>query len=533
MADHTRRHLLRTAAITAAGAPFVGPDVARADVEETDRASSFGPVTVGPDDSRYADLVRRGNRRFEGQPDQVRIVGSTRQVVDAVNDAVRAGHRLAVRSGGHCFENFVDDPAVRVIIDLSGLTSVSFDHGRNAFAIEAGAPLGEVYRRLFLGWGVTVPAGYCPTVGAGGHLLGGGYGPLCRMFGLASDHLYAVEVVVVGRNGKARAVVATRETNDPHRDLWWAHTGGGGGNFGVVTRYWLRTPGARGTDPTRLLPKPPATVLTFTAEWSWDGMDERALARIVRNHGRWCENNSADGIATARLYSELLLFRRQYGKHLLMGQVAGGANAEHLLAEHVDALSHGVGSRPVLTSERLPWLESASKGSGEDGKSYRLKCKAAYLRRALNDRQARVIYEHLTRDVDVLGGSLSLNTYGGRVNTMASGATATAQRDSIAKLFFLVAWGNDPKEDARHLRWIREFYRDLYADTGGVPVPGAVNDGSFINYPDVDLADPAWNTSDVPWHALYYKGNYARLQAVKAQWDPRNVFRHRLSITPS
>ncbi|HET9257222.1 MAG TPA: hypothetical protein VFO16_18765 [Pseudonocardiaceae bacterium] len=72
----------------------------------------------------------------------------------------------------------------------------------------------------------------------GGHVSGGGWGMLCRQYGLIIDHLYAVEVVVVDATGKARTVVATRERNDPNRDLWWARTGGGGNSFGVVTRYW-------------------------------------------------------------------------------------------------------------------------------------------------------------------------------------------------------------------------------------------------------------------------------------------------------
>jgi aclacinomycin oxidase len=55
----------------------------------------------------------------------------------------------------------------------------------------------------------------------------------------------------------------------------------------------------------------------------------------------------------------------------------------------------------------------------------------------------------------------------------------------------------------------------------------------MINHPDVDLADPEWNTSGVPWHTLYYKANYARLQQIKSRWDPRNVFHHALSIRPA
>jgi aclacinomycin oxidase len=63
---------------------------------------------IGPDDPRYSELTRRGfNKRFDGKPDYVRLVGSTVDVIDAVQSAVRAGLRLAVRSGGHCLEGFV------------------------------------------------------------------------------------------------------------------------------------------------------------------------------------------------------------------------------------------------------------------------------------------------------------------------------------------------------------------------------------------------------------------------------------------
>ncbi len=62
---------------------------------------------------------------------------------------------------------------------------------------------------------------------------------------------------------------------------------------------------------------------------------------------------------------------------------------------------------------------------------------------------------------------------------------------------------------------------------------GVAYDGVLINHPDTDLADPAWNTSDVAWPTLYYQAGYPRLQRVKARWNPRNVFRHALSIRPA
>jgi aclacinomycin oxidase len=80
------------------------------------------------------------------------------------------------------------------------------------------------------------------------------------------------------------------------------------------------------------------------------------------------------------------------------------------------------------------------------------------------------------------------------------------------------------------MAWVREFYRDLYAGTGGVPISNEVTDGCFVNYADVDLADPAWNSSGVHWGRLYYKDAFPALRATKRRWDPLNVFRHSQSI---
>ncbi|MFB9321612.1 BBE domain-containing protein [Cryptosporangium minutisporangium] len=69
--------------------------------------------------------------------------------------------------------------------------------------------------------------------------------------------------------------------------------------------------------------------------------------------------------------------------------------------------------------------------------------------------------------------------------------------------------------------------------TTGVPAPGDATSGASINHPDVDLADPEWNTPHCPWYSMYYRGNYPRLQRVKLRWDPLEVFHHALSIAPT
>ena len=144
---------------------------------------------------------------------------------------------------------------VRVILDISPMKRIYFDAERRAVAIEAVATAGEAFQALSERWGTVVPLGEYPGIGIGGHVAGGAFGFLCRQLGLAADHLHAVEVVTVDESKGPCTVVATCEPSDPNRELWWAHTGGGGGNFGIVTRYWFRSPDASGSEPDRLLPR--------------------------------------------------------------------------------------------------------------------------------------------------------------------------------------------------------------------------------------------------------------------------------------
>ena len=490
---------------------------------------------IGPDDPRYLAVVdKRFNKRFTPSPDYVRLVSSTAQVVSAVEEAVREGRRLAVTSGGHCLEGFVSNPDVGVIIDVSPMKRVYYDPERRAVAVECGATVGETFRALFETWGVVIPLGEHPDIGMGGHVVGGAFGFLCRQLGLAADYLYAVEVVTVDEGGRASSVVATRETSDPLRDLWWAHTGGGAGNFGVVTRYWFRSPNASGEDPARLLPRAPESITTFKAEWNWSDIDHGSFVQLLRNHGMWSEQNSNADSPYTSLFTLLEIHRNQFGKIITRGLSTAGAAAEQQVEDYLFAVCEGVGAPNGQELARMSWLEFALNpfpdlfATPPDGVS--VKVKDALLKRRFTDRQIEVAYDYLTRgDHDVMGGMLGLATYGGRINVVASDATASAQRNSILDIACTTGW-LDPLEEEKNLTWVRAFYRDLFAESGGVPVPGAAYDGTFINHPDTDLADSALNTSRVPWHTLYYKANYPRLQRIKARWDPGNVFRHTLSI---
>ncbi|REE99658.1 FAD-binding oxidoreductase [Thermomonospora umbrina] len=550
-AGWSRRRLMAGAAVLAgASVPAVASARTAAGAVETVETAPFPPVSVRSGDARYPDLVRGMNQRWTARPESVQLVASTEQVRAAVQQAVDAGKRLTVRGGGHCYEDFVFNDAVETVIDLSEMTAVRFDEQRGAFEVQAGATLTDVYERLYKAYGVVVPGGVCYSVGVGGHVSGGGWGMLCRRNGLIVDHLYAVEVVVVDARRQARAVIATRESSDPNRELWWAHTGGGGGNFGVVTRYWFRSPGATGTTPGSLLPRPPAEVLLSAVSWPWEDMTEQAVTRLVRNYGAWHESHATAGGPYDGLVANLSLNHRSNGQIGLLTQMdATVPDAQGLLDAFLRAVSDGVGvphgavtkamgefgpMPEFATPQRLPWLQ-ATRYLGVTNSilvdpTLRGDYKSAYLRRNIPEQQIATMYRHLTRtDFANPNAMVLLSSYGAAVNSVSRTATASVHRDSAFKLLYQTYW-HSAGEDAANLAWLRGIYEDVYAATGGVPVSDQNTDGCYVNYPDIDLNDPLRNRSGVPWSTLYYGENYPRLQRVKAAWDPADVFRHGQSV---
>jgi hypothetical protein len=477
------------------------------------------------------------------------------QVADCLTAAITAhGRDVKVASGRHCYENFVYNDTTRAVIDMSALNQVGLDPARNAFFVDAGAENWTVYRTLLNGFNKTLPAGSCYSVGAGGHITGGGYGLLSRLHGLTVDHLHAVDIVTWNaRAGRAelRHVSAASATAD-ERDLFWALCGAGCGNFGVIVRYYFAE-----------LPDAPDHATIATLAWNWSDVDPHRFSDLLAAYAELVVEMPETDFGLLKLNH---VSNGQIGLLLQMVSAPGVDAREHRRrAERSTGQARARFDRIVPTvplekplgghpgymttlpasdaAQHVTYLEALQTLNGSGPNQFG-KYKSAYMKKPFPANQVEAIYRwlHTTPPgADMSQSLLQVDSYGGAVNRRTSESTAVPQRSSILKLQYQTYWINASKpgegdlppyrEQAEaRLQWINDFYRDVYAEYGGTPDPardttGTV-DGCYYNYPDIVLGSQAL------W--LYFLENFRRnprnLVQVKQRWDPEDYFHHAQSI---
>ncbi|WP_263410247.1 FAD-dependent oxidoreductase [Terriglobus tenax] len=512
-------------------------------------------AVVDRTDARFEMASRGWNARFPLSPGQavaqVEYCTSAEDVRRALQLAVDRGQRPTVRSSGHCYEDFVVNNPGGVMLDVSMMDHVSLGETPGSYVIQPGARLGTVYERLYKLGGVVIPGGTCYTVTAGGHISGGGYGTLARMYGLTVDWVTGIEIVVVNAAGKAETIYADAKH---HPELFRALRGGQASNFGVVTAFHFAK-----------LPPLPQQVLLANISWDWREMTREKFVRIVTTYGQYWEKNDRNP-ATRPMFTDLIVSNRASGRihiGLQYAQMRGGDEGRDVVQEFLNhfqtcgpradapadydkPVPEGQQPKPLMGDtvcygehplRQMNWVDSTISGQGGSGLPgsgrSRAKYKSTYMKQGFTDAEANTLYDQMTGDA-TRGLILAMDSYGGAVNNVERIAdTAIPQRSSILKLQYQSYW-KDAADDAYRLNGIRQCYQAMYSTPAadqryrGVPYPNSHYDGCYINYPDVDMLEqPEWTT-------LYYGTGdlYPMLQRVKKTYDPHNLFHHAMSIRP-
>ncbi|HEX3784191.1 MAG TPA: FAD-binding protein [Pseudonocardiaceae bacterium] len=409
---------------------------------------------------------------------------------------------VALRSGGHSPAGY--STTTGLVLDVSRFNAI--DIGRSTVHIGPGVQGVDLLATLS-SHGLSAVTGNCPTVCAGGYLQGGGIGPQVRKFGVAADRLRSADVVLA--DGRFVHCSATEEP-----DLFWALRGGGGGNFGVVTRYEI--------EPTNV-----TTIVTFSLMWPW-----AAAADVIAAHQPWAQQAPDDLIANLTVINE-----NAAGGAAPTIMISGdwfGADADGL-TPLLDELVSAVGSAPTsrvtnptsYDQAMMQQFNCATKtvqechrtGSNPEAllprNSYMLQ-RGRLLNSPLD---STAINELLTAfEASPNTGQLRLMSWGalgGQVNRVPRTATAYVHR--TAQHYFTFAAGLfsfTPTPD-------QQTALDSWTDQG-FAVAVRYGDGEDqVNFMDSRLTD---------WRSAYYAENYGRLLRVKRHYDPQHFFRFRQGI---
>ena len=493
------------------------------------------PISVIQQSARYQILKRSRNQRWNlsdaTAPARVDLCDSPEDAALALQQIVSEGLRPTVRSGNHCYEDFAVNNPGGALLDLSLHAASRAPGGDPRYYIAAGKSLGDTYNDLYKRYGLTIPAGTCPTVGAGGHISGGGYGLLSRLRGLTCDWVSAVDILTVDAQ---RKVTARRVDKKTDADLFRACRGAGGGSFGVITGFLFDQ-----------LPPAPVEVARAAISFDWASMNEARFVAILTTYGNYWATRGKDP-DTWGMFSVFPLSHSSAGSFGLTVQFCnpdGTCNDLKPLDEFLDLFEpcnptpalpglpeKNANPQPCAASRsktRLPWIDATTgRGGGGNNTGQRAKYKSSYMRRNFTILEAKAFYKHLNRQmpgVDLRGSLVAVDSYGGATNRPElANETAIWQRDSIMKLQFQSYWARK-EQDAGRLQWMKDFFTDVYSPA---PYPDERYEGCYINYPDVDMLEHK------NWPQLYYgtSDSYPILQGVKRHYDPNNIFHHAMSV---
>jgi FAD/FMN-containing dehydrogenase len=446
----------------------------------------FSGAVVSPGDPGYDAGRAIWNAMHDRRPAVIAYCSSVADVAAAIAHGRARGLTIAVRAGGHSMPGHsVCDGGI--VIDLRGLNQVAVDPVARRASVAGGALLGELDRATQR-HGLVVPAGVVSHTGVGGLTLGGGVGRLMRRFGLTIDSLLGAEVVTADGD-----VMWAAEDENP--ELFWGIRGGGG-NFGVVTRFEFA------------LHELSELVILATFHGLAGVVD--VLAR-----GRTAMDNAAPD---ELLWTSFLrkapplpwVPERLVGEPGVMSLIEWSGD----VAEGMDRLG-GVRAElaPVASSlERVTFLSMQTMTDEIFAAGKHTHIKAGFAAE-LTDGVIRVLRE-CGGAVESPLSQIEVLAMGGAIARVPADATAFPHRDARWLINIPGMW-EDPRQTAAEVAWVRTTFAALEPHLTG---------GTYVNFVGDD--DDA-GTGDA------YGATLARLRRVKREFDPDNVFRLNQNVRPA
>ena len=444
-----------------------------------------GPLVRAGDDD-YDEARSLHNAMIDKRPALIARCQDTADVIAAVRFAREAGLEIAVHGGGHSGAGLgsVDGG---LVVDLSPMNGVDIDPETRHATVQGGALLRDLDHAAHA-FGLATPAGIISTTGVGGLTLGGGHGYLSRRHGLTVDNLVSADVVLADGS-----VVTASE--DAHEDLFWALRGGGG-NFGVVTSFTFRL-------------HPVATVFGGPTLWPLE-----AAGDVLRWYRDFQPSAPEDvygffaflTVPPAPPFPEQLHLRKMCG--IVWCCTGDTGQAAEALAAAVDEPAtpalHGPHELPY------PMLQAAFDGLYPAGHQW-------YWRgdfvAELPDDAIALHLEHAEK-LPTMQSGMHLYPIDGAVHRVAADETAFGYRDATWSMA-IVGVDPDPANAARIREWTVDYWEALHPYSMG---------GAYLNFMMDEGQERVRAT---------YRGNYNRLAAVKASYDPDNLFHVNQNIRPA
>jgi FAD/FMN-containing dehydrogenase len=445
-------------------------------------------ATIGPGDAGYDDARKIWNGLIDRRPALIVQCTGAADVVDAVNFAREHDLLLSIKGGGHNVAgNAMNDGGL--VIDLSQMRGVHVDPVSRTVRVQGGATLGDMDRETQL-FGLAVPAGVVSTTGVAGLTLHGGAGHLRRKYGLSIDNLVSVDIVTA--DGALRRASATENP-----DLFWA-VRGAGSNFGVVTSFEFQ---AHAVGPMVMV-----GAIFYPLE------HVRELLPAWRDY----VTSAPDELSSVALCWSVPPGEpfpvEHHGKPVMV--VAGAYAGTVEDGEAVVRPLRELGQPLIDLSGPWPWLglQSGFDPLFPKGGLYYWKSRALA---ELSPAAIEDIADFAARRPSPLTDIIVWHN-GGAMGRVSETGTAYGGRDATFLVTGEASW-DDPASTDDAIAWGRDFWDAMGRHSTG---------GLYLNFAGLGEEKEQLVRAG-------HGANYARLAKLKAQYDPTNLFRMNLNITPA